>query len=295
MDFLEFIKELPLAGSNLQKRVVFYSLDTLYGKPFVYFTGIQRGETLDAFPTFETKEDILIKGMVLKGIHPFKGYDYYFYEIPVVHDLERPTMQCKITPYEILSIRHVDGVPIDPSSIFFLKSHSYLCIIRVNEEEIKLPASFYVAIPKVRVKEQLFLPSITEGIFKKGYYLYTRERCLEPIDHMLTVPNTIDVKNKEATLRKGHLFIETHDMGPVSVPPHTTFKIIHVTPEWITLKSSKPLSKPDEWCILRYFCNMENHWIGSRSKDGYDSVSYDQTFKTLNPDRVRCVSIGINT
>jgi hypothetical protein len=274
-------------------------MDTLYGKPFVYFTGIQRGETLDAFPTFEKKEDIEIRDMIFKGIYPFKECDYYFYKIPVVHDLERPTKQCKITPYEILYTRHVEGVPIDPSSVIFLKSHSYLCILRDNtNEEIKIPASFYVSIPKVRVKEQLFLPSITDGIFKKGYYLYTRDRCLElPIDHLLTIPNTIQLElsngksNVKITTRKDHLFIDGHDMGPVSVP-HTTFTISHVTPEWITLKSSNPHANPEEWCILRYFCNMDNHWIGSRSKDGYDSFSYDQTFKTLNPDRIRCVSIG---
>ena len=158
MDFLEFVKGLSLTGANPQKRVVFYSIDTLFSKSFVYFTGIQRGETLDAFPTFVSKEDIEIKGMVMKGVHPFKGTDYHFYEIPVVHDLEKPTKQCKITPYEILYIRHVNGIPIDSTSLLFLKTHSYLCIFRDKDEQ-KLPASFYLSIPKIRLKEQLFLPS----------------------------------------------------------------------------------------------------------------------------------------
>jgi hypothetical protein len=292
MDFLEFISGLSLHGSNRQKRVVFYSIDSLFHSPFVYFTGIQRGETLDAFPMFETKEDIEIKGMTMKGIHPFKGTDYHFYEIPVVHNLERPTKQCKITPYEILYIRHVDGIPIDPTSLFFLKSHSFLCILRDGEEH-KVPGSFYLSIPKIRVKEQLFLPSITEGIFKKGYYLYTYERCLElPKEHLITIPNSIQLQGKEkVTLRKGHAYINSHDMGPIDVTPHTTLTISHVTPQWITLKTSLPHANEEEWCTLRYFCNMDNHWTGPRSKEGYDSFSYDQTFKTLNPDRVRCVSI----
>ena len=294
MDFLEFIKELPLTGNHRNKRVVFYSIDTLYGKPFLYFTGIQRGETLDAFPTFETKEDIAIKGMVLRGVHPFKGYDYHFYEIPVVYNLEKETKQCKISPYEILYLRHVEGVPIDPSSILFLKVHSYFCILRDSKgEEVKPPGCFYVSIPKVRVKEQLFTPSMTDGIFKKGYYLYTYERCLELSKHpRMTLPNSIELFTKEkVTLKKGHLFIQSHDMGPVKVPPHTTFTIEDVTPEWITMHINQELENREDIGILRYYCNMENHWIGARPKDAFDSYSYDQTFKTSNPDRVRCVSI----
>ncbi len=293
MDFLEFVKGLSLTGSNPQKRVVFYSIDTLFSKSFVYFTGIQRGETLDAFPTFVSKEDIEIKGMVMKGVHPFKGTDYHFYEIPVVHDLEKPTKQCKITPYEILYIRHVNGIPIDATSLLFLKTHSYLCIFRVQDEH-KLPASFYLSIPKIRLKEQLFLPSLSEGIFKAGYYLYTYERCLElPKEHLLTIPNSIDLQKKgKVTLRKGHVYINSHDMGPFSVEPHTSLTLIHVSPQWITLKTDIPHSNEEEWCVLRYFCNMDNHWTGTRSKEGYDSFSYDQTYKTLNPDRVRCVSIS---
>jgi len=299
MDFLSFIQGLPLTGKSREKRVVFYSMDNLYSKPFIYFTGIQRGENLDAFPTFETKEDIEMKGMILKGVHSFKGVDYHFYEIPVVYHLEKDTKQCKITPYEILYLRHVEGVSIDPTSILFLKAHSYLCILRDNNgEEIKIPGSFYRFIPKVRVKEQLFLPSMTDGIFKKGYYLYTYERCLDtPRDKHFTIPNLTQndlPKGAKATMKKGHLYIGAHDMGPVTLP-NTTLTITESTPEWITLKTNHPHAIQEEWCMLRYFCNMENHWTGPRSKKGYDSFSYDQTFKSLNPDRLRCASMRINT
>ena len=297
MDFLEFIKGLSLHGNNnTQKRVVFYSLDTLHGKPFVYFTGIQRGDTLDAFPTFETKEDITIKGMQFKGIHPFKQTDYHFYEIPVVNHLDTPTKQCKITLYEILYIRQVEGVPIDPSSIMFIKAHSFLCILRDNQDvEIKLPSVFYLSIPKVRVKEHLFLPFVNDGIFKKGHYLYTHERCLEiPKDHLFTLPNSIHLTTKGKVIqKKGQLYIENEELGPVpdKVDTHSTFQVENVTDQWITLKTSKSHKMKEEWCVLRYLCDMENHWIGPHFKKDYDSFSYDQTFKYINPDRVRCVSM----
>ena len=296
MDFLEFIKGLSLHGNKTQKRVVFYSLDTLHGKPFVYFTGIQRGDTLDAFPTFETKEDIAIKGMQFKGIYPFKQTDYHFYEIPVVQQLDTPTKQCKITLYEILYIRHVEGVPIDPSSINFIKSHSFLCILRDNQEvELKLPSVFYLAIPKACVKEQLFLPFLSDGIFKKGHYLYTHERCLElPRDHLFTLPNSIHLTNKgTVTQKKGQLYIENQALGPVpdKVDLHSTFHVEKVTDQWITLKTSKAHKMKEEWCVLRYLCNMEHHWIGPHFKKDYDSFSYDQTFKYTNPDHVRCISM----
>jgi len=295
MDFLDFVKGLPLIGNKNKKRVVFYSIDTLHSKPFIYFTGIQRGDTLDAFPTFESKDDITIKGMLFKGIHTFKDTDYHFYEIPVVNNLEKPTKQCKITLYEILYLRHVGGVPIDPLSILFIKSHSYLCILRDNQDnEIKIPSTFYLSIPKVHVKEQLFLPYIRDGRFKKGHYLYTYERCMEvQRDHLLTIPNVNHTHLKgHVTQSKGHLYVDKHDLGPIpdKCSPHTTFTIENVTPEWITLRTNKP-HNIEEWCVIRYLCNMDNHWTGPRSKKEYDSFSYDQTFKYINPDSVRCLSI----
>ena len=296
MDFLDFVNRLSLTGNRRQKRVVFYSIDTLLYNPFVYFTGIQRGDTVDAFPSFESKEDITIKGMVFKGIHPFKDTDYHVYEIPVVDHVDKPSTQCKITLYEILYVRHVHGVPIDPTSILFLKTHSYLCIFKKEEEEVKPPATFYLAVPKCRVKEQLFSPSLQEGIFKKGYYLYTHERCNElPRDRLLTVPNTLHLGTnalvgKKATQQKGHLFVETHDLGPVP-EKGLTYTVEQVTYDWISLHTNKPHSMKEEWCMLRYLCNMDNHWIGPRTKPEYDSCSYDQTYKYVNPDRVQCVSI----
>jgi hypothetical protein len=299
MDFLDFINGLPLVeNKSRSKRVVLYSIDSLHSKPYIYVTGIQIGETMDAFPTFETKDDIAIKGMIFKGIHLFKDIDYHFYEIPVVHNLEKQTKQCKITLYEILCIRHVEGVPIDPSSILFLKAHSYLCILRDNAgEEIKLPGTFYLSLPKERVKEQLFLPCMTDGIFKKGYYLYTYERCLDtPKDHLVTIPNSahLHLTKSEVTQRKGHFYIDGIDVGPVpdTCAPHLSFTLVEVTPQWITLKSNKPHNIEEEWSVLRYLCNMEHHWTGPRSKKEYESFSYDQTFKTVNPDSIRCISMS---
>lgn len=294
MDFLDFVNRLSLTGNQRQKRVIFYSIDKLLYNPFVYFTGIQRGGTVDAFPTFETKEDITVKGMVFKGIHPFKDTDYHVYEIPVVEQVDKPSPQCKITLYELLYVRHVHGVPIDPSSILFLKAHSYLCILRIQEnedKEIKPPATFYVALPKCCLKEQLFSPSTREGRFKKGYYLYTHERCLElPRDRLLTVPNTLSLDAKKVTQRKGHLFVENHDLGPVP-EKGLTYTMEHCSPQWITLQTNKPHSIKEEWCMVRYLCNMDNHLIGPHVKPEYDSFSYDQTYKYVNPDRVQCVSI----
>jgi len=298
MDFFTFVKGLPLVGKSQQKRVLFYSVDSLYDKPFIYFTGIQTGNTIDAFPIFETKEDITVKGMVFKGVYHFKGVDYHVNEIPVVYHLEKPSKQCKITPYEILCIRHVEGVPIDPSSILFLKSHSYLSILRdENGKDIKIPGSFYLSLPKSCVKEQLFIPSISDGIFKKGYYLYTHERCLETArEHLFTLPNTLHLDSAKGTVtqRNGKLYLNKHELGSTreKIGPHTTITVEQVTPQWIMLKTNKPHEIEEEWCILRYLCNLEHHWIGQRAKKEYDSFSYDQTFKYINPDGVKCISMS---
>ena len=260
--------------------------------------------------TFEkTKDYKEYKDYKYKGSILFENENYIFLEDSQSEGNFLPTPDdnhwWKVLPFEILYSKKVLDFDIDEKVVNFFKNYPKL--LSMNKDEV--PVVGYVGVGKDDLNEQIILQSKNniDGIFKRGYYFLDYKEALNDAnygredDHLIKLKN-ISVTDSliddlDITIKEDQFFINNMFIG--DVPKHcdqkAKYMLYYYDKEMVYLKSDKPnrcelSTKQRDGIVIRYVLFLNRHWIGPKSRKGYDSFAYNSMYMIKSTENFACIS-----
>lgn len=313
-------------NSKIHKNnLILYCIETIHNLPYLYFLMVKNANDIIQLPYCSNvdqyiKDAFTVSDYDYKGSIEEKNENYIFYELKLNETEFFPTLSSdvwwKVLPYEILYSNTVLQYKIDKKCILFFQSNPELLLLYSKSIRFEMPVSSYIGIGFSGLNEQLLLhdKNYRKGKFKKGYYFQSVENAFKnslydnqkPYEYIIKLVNhkyisdVLPIENTVVTIKDGKFYLEDIFLG--DVPSHCKtngdYELYYFDDDMIYLKTndendcttSHHNKREEMGCIMRYVIFLGNHWIGKKSRKGFDSFAYDEEIMVKHINNFICLS-----
>jgi hypothetical protein len=321
-DLSKLMDKPKITGKN---NMVLYCIETIHELPYIYFLTIKNANDILQLPYCTNIDEYMKEAFTsstyeYKGTLEEKGENYVFYQVTLYESDFFPTLSSdlwwKVTSFEVLYSGFVLQYKIDKKCMLFFQSNPEFLLLYGKDVRYEIPSIGYVGIGLSELNEQLLMDNknYRKGRFKKGYYFQSPEEAFKnslydtnkPIEYMIKLANhkyitdVLPIESTKITIKNNKFYLEDIFLG--DVPSHCKtigdYELYYFDDEMIYLKTTDEnscttpyfIKRDDTGTIMRYVLFLGSHWVGTRTKKGYDSFSYDEEYMLKHPDNFLCLS-----
>jgi hypothetical protein len=324
-DLSKLMDKPKVSGKN---NMILYCVETVHNLPYIYFLMVKNANDILQLPYCTNIEEYMKESFTsstydYKGVIEEKGENYVFYQVSLHETDFFPTLVSdvwwKVTAFEILYSGFVLQYQLDKKCVLFFQSNPEFLLIYSDKIRYEMPAIGYIGIGMSELNEQLLLENknYRKGRFKKGYYFQSPEQAFKnalydinrPYEYIIKLANhkyitdVLPIEDTKITIKNSKFYLEDIFLG--DVPSHCKssgdYELYYFDDDMIYLKTTDENScttpyynkRDDMGCIMRYVLFLGNHWVGTRTKKGFDSFSYDEEFMVKHIDNFLCLSYHV--
>ena len=310
---------------NHKNNIILYCVETIHNTPYLYFLMIKNANDILQLPYCVDSRSFM-KESFTTSEYDYKGYftegseNYIFYQVDLHETDFVPTLEndvwWKVTPFEILYSGEVLQYKVDKKCILFFQANPELLLLYENNVRYEMPVTGYIGIGITELNDQILMhnKNVRKGRFKKGHYFGSVEKAfnnsvydvVESFEYIIQlvnhnyITNIIPIENTTVTVKSNKFYLDDTFLGDVPSNCKITgeYELHYFDENAIYLKTNNnnecsPIyhkKREEIGCIMRYILFLGNHWVGTKTKKGFDSFAYDEEYMIKHTDHFSCIS-----